>query len=472
MKRTFFIILLITNYSLLINKSFGQSITWQRTYDGPFNFRDYGNDVCLSENVNFFIVGETQNPNWSYAYVLKLNPYGDTIWTRIIDTVARFVSVTSSGDGGCVATAGSSTTKIDINGNIVWHKRYLSGGINTYRIIKTIDGGYIACGRSTLTGISGYVFKTDSIGNLQWQRTYPAGEAKFLNDVVQANDGNYVLSGNVSESLTDTTRVLIMKINNVGDVIWEKRYMINNRAAAGFSINKLNNGYIVGGIGGSAITSQMFIMRVNEIGDSLFTKSYLTTKDEVFGDMKVINENRYVIASFKDSIGQIFNGHARITDSSGNILTEKVFPSVNNIEIFSILPMPNRDILFVGTNGNNNTPPYWNVYAMRTDSMLNSPPFGIQQISSELPAEFKLYQNYPNPFNSSTIVKFDLSKENFISIKIYDYLGREVTTLFNGNLRIGAYSISWDATNYSSGIYFCYMVSNKFSLVKKMVLIR
>lgn len=74
--------------------------------------------------------------------------------------------------------------------------------------------------------------------------------------------------------------------------------------------------------------------------------------------------------------------------------------------------------------------------------------------ANQVPNSFNLAQNYPNPFNPSTTIKFSLPKSSFASLKIYDMLGREVSTLISGELEAGDHEIKWNASNYPSGVYF------------------
>jgi hypothetical protein len=92
-----------------------------------------------------------------------------------------------------------------------------------------------------------------------------------------------------------------------------------------------------------------------------------------------------------------------------------------------------------------------------------------------VPMEFVLEQNYPNPFNPSTKIKFGLSVESKVTLKIFNILGQEVTTLFNGNLAAGEHEINFNAANMNSGVYL-YQINaqgtdgKNFSSVKKMIL--
>jgi photosystem II stability/assembly factor-like uncharacterized protein len=93
----------------------------------------------------------------------------------------------------------------------------------------------------------------------------------------------------------------------------------------------------------------------------------------------------------------------------------------------------------------------------------------VKQISSEVPKEFRLYQNYPNPFNPSTKIDYEIPVTAYVDISIYDLLGRKVTTMVNGVQKPGIYQIIWDASNYSSGIYFYTLTTENFKDTKKLV---
>jgi hypothetical protein len=88
------------------------------------------------------------------------------------------------------------------------------------------------------------------------------------------------------------------------------------------------------------------------------------------------------------------------------------------------------------------------------------------------PVEYELSQNYPNPFNPSTEIKFSITKPGHVTLKVFDMLGREVTTLINEEMPAGTYKSRFDASNLASGIYIYRIVSGNFAAIRKMVLIR
>jgi hypothetical protein len=112
-------------------------------------------------------------------------------------------------------------------------------------------------------------------------------------------------------------------------------------------------------------------------------------------------------------------------------------------------------------------------------------PLGVTQIGTEIPVSYSLSQNYPNPFNPVTKIKFSLpspSQGGVMTVKfvVYDVLGREIATLVNEQLQPGTYEVEWNASNYSSGIYFCKLITSdpltgsgqSYTETRKMVLIK
>jgi hypothetical protein len=103
---------------------------------------------------------------------------------------------------------------------------------------------------------------------------------------------------------------------------------------------------------------------------------------------------------------------------------------------------------------------------------LTSGPTGIINENNFIADDFRLYQNYPNPFNPSTNLEFGISKLGFVSFKVYDALGKEIAVLFNEIKPAGKYSIEFNGSNLSSGIYFYKLESGDFSETKRMILLK
>ncbi len=97
---------------------------------------------------------------------------------------------------------------------------------------------------------------------------------------------------------------------------------------------------------------------------------------------------------------------------------------------------------------------------------------GIQTISTEVPQSYSLKQNYPNPFNPVTNINFSLPVSGYVKLSVYDGLGREINTIVNEYLMPGTYNADWNASNYSSGIYFYKLQAGDFTETKRMVLVK
>ncbi|MBX2977350.1 MAG: T9SS type A sorting domain-containing protein [Ignavibacteriaceae bacterium] len=91
---------------------------------------------------------------------------------------------------------------------------------------------------------------------------------------------------------------------------------------------------------------------------------------------------------------------------------------------------------------------------------------------SEVITEYALFQNYPNPFNPTTKITYQIPKEGLVTLKIYDILGKEVTTLINEEKQAGKYSIEFNASKLSSGVYLYELRSNEYKSTKKLLLMK
>jgi len=118
--------------------------------------------------------------------------------------------------------------------------------------------------------------------------------------------------------------------------------------------------------------------------------------------------------------------------------------------------------------------PFW--FDLKTGSMqawtcaIDINPIAVNNISNEIPKNYKLQQNYPNPFNPETNIKFDVPKSGNVKLTVYDMLGNQVELLVNNFMEAGSYSTDFHANNLSSGVYFYRMESVNFSETRKMIL--
>jgi hypothetical protein len=94
------------------------------------------------------------------------------------------------------------------------------------------------------------------------------------------------------------------------------------------------------------------------------------------------------------------------------------------------------------------------------------------QNGSEIADSYGLYQNYPNPFNPVTKITFSIPQRGYVSLKVYDVNGKEISTLIEGRMEKGFNSITFDGNRLASGVYFYRIISGEFRETKKMVLLK
>jgi len=109
-----------------------------------------------------------------------------------------------------------------------------------------------------------------------------------------------------------------------------------------------------------------------------------------------------------------------------------------------------------------------NMIVIKTASLT----MGINENGTTTPDRYELHQNEPNPFNPVTNINYDIPKNSFVKLVVYDLLGKEIKTLVNENKTSGRYSVSFNGLNLPSGVYLYRLETDNFTDVKKMLMIK
>jgi glucuronoarabinoxylan endo-1,4-beta-xylanase len=96
----------------------------------------------------------------------------------------------------------------------------------------------------------------------------------------------------------------------------------------------------------------------------------------------------------------------------------------------------------------------------------------VEEMHLGIPSAFRLEQNFPNPFNPTTTITFQIPNSSYVTLNVYDVLGREVRRLVNEELTAGAYKTTFDATGLASGVYVYTLHAGDVVQTKKLVLLR
>ncbi|MDZ4712165.1 MAG: endonuclease [bacterium] len=97
---------------------------------------------------------------------------------------------------------------------------------------------------------------------------------------------------------------------------------------------------------------------------------------------------------------------------------------------------------------------------------------GVTTVSDQIPVKYSLDQNYPNPFNPETVISYQLTVSSFVTMNIYNSVGKEIASLINQRQNAGSYSVDFDASGYPSGVYFYTLKAGNFSDTKRMIILR
>lgn len=190
------------------------------------------------------------------------------------------------------------------------------------------------------------------------------------------------------------------------------------------------------------------IYSTKDSGQNWDTKGF---KNTVFSRIKFINKNKgWLIGAF---------GNIYCTSDGGDNWEEQF--SYTHQDLYALDFIDENNGWAVG---------WWGTILHTTNGGITS--VDNKERLNSVPENFLLYQNYPNPFNASTTIQYQLPESGFITLKIYDLLGREIITLVNKEQTAGRYEVNFNASNLASGIYFYQIKSGSFVLTKKMVYLK
>ena len=306
-------------------------------------------------------------------------------------------------------------------------------------------------------------------------------------------------------------------VQTTGEAIAANGYKFescNNEAVSDGSISLIDYPYVVWILGDESTadstlnsTEQNLIKNYLENGGKLFISGSEIGWDLVErGSQQDINfYNNYLKAHYTEDdsgilsvIGNDFTIFTELTfnygDPSQGALYSENYPDVvapydgSNSCLKYVGSLKQAGIQYEGLFGNSNHPaklvylafPFETINSQtdrnavmeRILEFFDSPFTYISDESAQIPHKFTLDQNYPNPFNSSTIINFSIATTSNVKLKIFDIIGRQVTTLLDRQYTPGYYEIKWNSAEYSSGIYFYEITAGEYSKVRKSLLLK
>jgi hypothetical protein len=160
-----------------------------------------------------------------------------------------------------------------------------------------------------------------------------------------------------------------------------------------------------------------------------------------------------------------------LSPGAGVIPPNSSLQSELTIDTRVLAPGRYRGVVFLTSNESTYVPLYSWSGGIHVDLEVKLPT-NIREGVAGVPAVWSLDQNYPNPFNPSTMIHYQLPMDNYVIMKVYDLLGREVAVLVNERKTAGSYSVHWDAGSLGSGVYFYRLTAGSFISTRKCLLVR
>lgn len=301
-------------------------------------------------------------------YVVKTDSQGNVIWSRSFnlqayDDIYWIEPVNDSGYVICgIASDNNSSigllvARISENGEILWQKILAEdeAGIG-YCIRQTSDGGFIIAGEIIVQdNLDFLLIKTDCDGNIQWSKQLGSSDPDIPNFVMQTHDGGYFVCG-VTRQNSATIPVYAVKTDSLGDVEWQKTYLTSppfSRATATRAIATKDGGYLIGGsCTHGELFSDIMLLRIDSNGSVEWTTAYGGNDNEYCEDMIQDGDGNLVICGSTASFANSGYADALVMrmDSSGVLLKASVFgKAIADDDFASVVPLADGSYLLSGT---------------------------------------------------------------------------------------------------------------------------
>jgi photosystem II stability/assembly factor-like uncharacterized protein len=327
-------------------------------------------------------------------------------------------------------------------------------------IHKTTDGGR-TWGKKVLSTAAGDMgvqvqFVDENVG---WASIYhvPIGNMTLL----RSTDG-----GNNWSPMSDTAGIFYFVDANSGWAIgaqkiyhttnggknWPVQYTGTTPGSfLNIQFTDLNNGWVIG--------DSSKILRTTDGGSNWIpiTNAGLGSATKSKG-LFFLNANVGWIGS-KTQVISGTSGIILYTTNGGSSWTTQLFPGSSSDNVWSIF-------FWDATNG------WFTSDAGKIGHATAGGATGVEKVKNSIPSGYSLSQNYPNPFNPTTNISFTLLSTSFVTLKIFDVIGREVATLVSEELSAGHHARQWNANTTASGIYFYRLQAGSFIETRKLVLLR
>ena len=294
---------------------------WSKAFGGTE--QDYGYSVQVTGDGGYILTGSTGSfdAGWEDVYLVKTDSLGVEEWSKTFGGTEQDYgySVQVTGDGGYIIAGTTSSfgaggsavylVKTDSSGNLEWEKTFGGAdGASGHSVQVTGDGGYIIAGRMRFYQVTGddvYLVKTDSNGILEWEQTYGGTGSDYGRSVQVTSDGGYIVAGDTRSFGTGQEDVYLVKTDSLGVEEWSKTFG-GDTIDVGYSVQVTGDGgYIIAGNTASfgAGGLDYYLVKTDSLGVEEWSKTFGGTERDEGYSVQVTDDGGYIIAGHTWSFG-------------------------------------------------------------------------------------------------------------------------------------------------------------------------
>ncbi len=475
---------------------------WVRFYNGTGNRRDVVRAIAVDDSGNVYVTGDSYGTTDYDMATVKYNSSGSQLWAMRYNGSANgaegasaiavdesgnvYVTGYSDGDASPVLRQDDYVTiKYNAAGAVQWVRRY-NGPSNFHDVPHDIaldTAGYVyITGQSSGSGGTRYNYTTikyNSVGDSVWLRAYNNDVANY-NDIAWAlqvdGAGNVYVTGSSDATSSGTEDYVTIKYDASGTQQWLARYNGPGGGDEAYAMAIDGNGsvYVTGRSRGGSPTFSYDYLTIRydaSTGDTIWTARYDGDGNGLDAALSIALDYRgnAFVTGYSTGTSTGLDMATIGYDSTGaRRWVRRYASSGSNNDLGNAIAADTAGFVYVAGTGYGGT----QLNNFVTMKYYDTGTVAVEEDKGTTPSEFSLAQNYPNPFNPSTTISFQIPRESHVTMKIFDLIGREITTLVDETKPVGTYRVSWNSGNQSSGIYFYRLTAGSFVSVKKLVLLR
>ena len=462
-------------------------IQWVARYNGPGNGFDFAKSIAVDAEGNVYVTGESVGAETSSDYAtIKYNADGIEQWVARYDGPGRndAANALALDAAGNVYVTGKSpvgvdldeqdadytTIKYDNNGNELWVKRYdgpVAGNFHDEALAITVDesGNVYVTGRSASSNsedANDYAtVKYDANGNELWSARYN-GPGNSIDDAlslaVDASQNVYVTGYSAAEPEETNYDYATIKYDVNGNEVWVRRYngpANANDQATSLALDATGNVYVTGRSTGTGTQYDFATIKYNTTGDEQWVARYNGPANGNDGTGIFIG----FFTSHPIAVDDLNNVY--VTGMSTGIGTGFDYTTIKYSQALTVCGNNNDKVLICHKGKKTlciNNSDVANHLAHGDQLGACTGDASVARVSTELlgsttePARFRMF-NVPNPVAAITNIYYELPFDGYVSLQVFDMLGREIRRLVSAYQKAGYYNIYFDASALQKGVY-------------------